>query len=247
MKNAASQLITFLKNIGKALFKPKPEPVIGRQALVYYPKGPKLTSTVVKPTAKLDGPAKRPSRPKQLRGRYTAKTSNERQISKFAKDKMKQWGLHDWTFRFNTHRSAYGMCYCDRNAIELSRFLLPTLSLDERKDVVLHEIAHALNWIDECKQFRQRFGYDIVAGEHAPMGYRWRRSHGAEWLEWCVKVGAKPQRCGPAGDAEIIKDKSKYVLTCSKGHVRVRHKIKESSAVGAYCRCGELLRMEANY
>jgi len=76
-----------------------------------------------------------------------------------------------WTFRFNRRKRALGICHYDAQRIELSSHFVAANDLDEVRDTVLHEIAHAL------------------AGPAA--------GHGAAWKAACVKVGARPQRLAP--------------------------------------------------
>ena len=72
----------------------------------------------------------------------TSLTKEEHEIKRFALEKMQEWNLDGWTFAFN-RRNSFGTCDVVRKRIELSSYLLPSLSIAEREDTVLHEIAHA--------------------------------------------------------------------------------------------------------
>jgi hypothetical protein len=90
---------------------------------------------------------------------------------------MYEWGLlPDWGFRFNNRVSSSGLRVYPhrgrRGRIELSQPFCERNTAEEVRDTVLHEIAHAL------------------AGPGT--------GHGPVWKVWCLKVGAKPQRCGEA-------------------------------------------------
>jgi predicted SprT family Zn-dependent metalloprotease len=81
---------------------------------------------------------------------------------------MKQHGLHDWSFRFDHARRRFGSCQPTRCMITLSRPLTLLNGIDQVRDTILHEIAHAL-----------------TPGEN----------HGAKWRAMCRRIGAKPERC----------------------------------------------------
>jgi predicted SprT family Zn-dependent metalloprotease len=93
-----------------------------------------------------------------------------------ARELMACHGLHDWSFAFNRCKRSMGLCRWGRKTIELSIHLVDRNGLDEVRDTILHEIAHAL------------------AGP--------QHGHDAVWKAWCVKVGARPQRCGQANMPE---------------------------------------------
>lgn len=100
---------------------------------------------------------------------------------------MRRWGLtgrdparyrvEDWQFRFNRRKRGMGRCVYPKpgqpGRIELSsHYVLGDNPVESLRDTVLHEIAHAL------------------AGAAA--------GHGPSWREACLRVGARPERCGEA-------------------------------------------------
>src|SRR5438034_297105 len=86
---------------------------------------------------------------------------------------MAAHGLHDWSFRFNRRKQAMGLCIYHLRTIELSiHFVDGSNPIDEIRDTILHEIAHAL--------VGPRHGHDKV------------------WKRKCLEIGARPQRCGQA-------------------------------------------------
>jgi predicted SprT family Zn-dependent metalloprotease len=93
-------------------------------------------------------------------------------VRKLALELMARHGLHDWTFAFNRRKRAMGLCRYAVRTIELSIYLVDRNGLDEIRDTILHEIAHAL-----------------VGREHG---------HDALWKRKCLEIGAKPERCGQA-------------------------------------------------
>ena len=96
-------------------------------------------------------------------------------VKEFAIMELKKWGLtgshnNDWCFVWDTKAvRRYGQCRYHKQEISVSKQLANLNSIEESKDVVLHEIAHALTGIGH--------GHDAV------------------WKRMCVKVGARPERC----------------------------------------------------
>lgn len=92
----------------------------------------------------------------------------------FACEQLELWKLSGsgWTFRWDHARCRLGSCRYDRKQITLSRYFVacnPHLD-DQARDTILHEIAHALAWMN--------------SGE---------RGHGRAWKAWCLQVGAMPR------------------------------------------------------
>jgi predicted SprT family Zn-dependent metalloprotease len=81
-------------------------------------------------------------------------------------------GLHAWYFAFNRRKQVMGLCVYDRRTIELSAHFVERNTLEEIRDTILHEIAHAL-----------------VGPGHG---------HDAVWKRKCLEIGARPVRCGQA-------------------------------------------------
>lgn len=112
---------------------------------------------------------------------------------------MSKHGLLDkgWTFEFNNTKRAAGQCLSGRrNIIFLSKYFLPVLTDEKIKDVILHEIAHAL------------------VGNY--------NGHNHVWRAKCREIGAIPEECfdlaanSIEGASEILVTQSKYTLTCPK-------------------------------
>ena len=85
-----------------------------------------------------------------------------------ARSLMKEHGLDGWAFAFDHARRRFGACNYTRKRITLSRPLVLLNGMDEIRDTVLHEIAHALCPDD---------------------------GHGPRWRAKCREIGAKPKRC----------------------------------------------------
>ena len=104
-------------------------------------------------------------------------------------DLMTRHGLkaidNHWEHGWDKAKSRWGCCHYSDKKITLSKEF--TLLNDEEivKDVMLHEIAHAL----------------APAGAH----------HGLQWKRKAIELGCKPE----ANNGNVIKPKSKYTGTCS--------------------------------
>ena len=71
---------------------------------------------------------------------------NRTEIVRFAKERLNQYGLKEWSVRLNTDITVgyYGLCSHNDKCIILNAFHVDTHPDSEVKDTVLHEIAHAL-------------------------------------------------------------------------------------------------------
>jgi predicted SprT family Zn-dependent metalloprotease len=85
---------------------------------------------------------------------------------------MKRHGLSQWGFGLNRSKRNLGLCRYAERRIELSAHFVAQHDEPEIRDVILHEIAHAL------------------AGHDA--------GHGSLWRAICRAIGARPERCGSA-------------------------------------------------
>ena len=96
---------------------------------------------------------------------------------RLARRLIEQHRLGDWQFGFNRRKRSLGLCWYERRRIELSIHFAARHEEAEVRDVILHEIAHAL------------------AGPKA--------AHGPKWRTICRAIGARPERCSdtamPAG------------------------------------------------
>ncbi|MEM1107600.1 MAG: SprT-like domain-containing protein [Planctomycetota bacterium] len=92
-----------------------------------------------------------------------------------------------WTFRFNQRKRTLGLCNYTTKRIELSAPFVARNDESEIRDVILHEIAHALTPPEvppEVSTARTR------AKNHAHAA----RPHGPAWQATCLKIGANPHR-----------------------------------------------------
>ena len=114
------------------------------------------------------------------------------EIKQYALEQMEKWELTEqgWSFVWDTRAvRRYGQCRYRPKEIGITKKLANINTIEETKDVVLHEIAHAL--------VGRGHGHDFV------------------WKRMCRKVGAKPERCytpeDRGGTVKTIKGKYKLV------------------------------------
>lgn len=86
---------------------------------------------------------------------------------------MRQHLDDSWTFRWSTARNTLGACNYDRRRISLSRPFAEHNDEPAVRDIILHEIAHALT----------------------PPEVYGNRPHGHEWRVAAMKLGATPTTC----------------------------------------------------
>jgi len=92
-----------------------------------------------------------------------------------ARELMTKHGLVNWRFQFDHARRRFGSCRLRTRTITLSRPLTLLNTIDEVRDTILHEIAHA-----------------VTPGD----------GHGAKWKAACRAIGATPKRC--YDDAAVV-------------------------------------------
>ena len=114
------------------------------------------------------------------------------EIKKYALEQMEKSELTEqgWSFVWDTRAvRRYGQCRYRSKEIGITKKLANINTIEETKDVVLHEIAHAL--------VGRGHGHDFV------------------WKRMCRKVGAKPESCytpeDRGGTVKTIKGKYKLV------------------------------------
>ena len=121
------------------------------------------------------------------------------EVQYLASDLMRQHGLiqSGWRLEFDRSKRRFGVCRYSPKVISLSIPLCVINTIVEVKDVILHEIAHAL--------VGHSHGHDYV------------------WKRKCVEIGAKPERCYSSD--EVNTPKMRYEANCGGcGKVHSRQK-----------------------
>ena len=101
----------------------------------------------------------------------------------------KKWRLKDWKLIFSNGKRQLGHCNCRKKTISLSAAYMRTNPYEVLKDTLLHEIAHALQFVNTGKT-----------------------DHGREWKNIAMELGCTPERCVSSDDIDI--PRGKYVGIC---------------------------------
>jgi predicted SprT family Zn-dependent metalloprotease len=104
---------------------------------------------------------------------------------------MAKHGLIDdgWRFRWDNAKTRAGCCRCFRRIVQLSRPCIELCVAEDVRQVILHEIAHALAPYDE--------------------------GHGARWQAILVRIGGHPEAYLPA---DLPSPPAPWRGTCGAGH-----------------------------
>ncbi len=102
---------------------------------------------------------------------------------------MDEHGLTEWTFKVNKSSSSAAICKDEQRRIELSQYCLDESDDDEIRDSILHEIAHALLFMQCVEETK---GDEELAVHRY---YKTMKPHGPEWQAMATSVGARPEMC----------------------------------------------------
>jgi predicted SprT family Zn-dependent metalloprotease len=123
---------------------------------------------------------------------------------------------HRWVFKFDNARKRFGQCKWGRGQyiISLSKHLTLLNGIDQIRDTILHEIAHALDVEDR--------GYS---------------NHDANWRQIALRIGCNGERC--YSSKEVVQPESKYTVKCTncENEFKAMRKPRRSSnACGKCCK-----------
>lgn len=104
---------------------------------------------------------------------------------KLAISLMRKYKLIGWKFRWLKSGRVFGVCHHKEKIIGLSHKIVEMNKIEDVKDTILHEIAHAL------------------VGK--------KNGHNKIWQTKCVELGIKPERCY---DTDKIKIPYNYIYEC---------------------------------
>ena len=121
---------------------------------------------------------------------------------------MKKHGIERWYFQFDNAKRRFGCCNYTVQLISLSKQLVLLNTKEKVKDVILHEIAHAL----------------VGRGK----GHNW------VWREMALEIGCDGKRCYSSEDTVIVK--GKVEATCPKcGYTYRRHRMPKTQRSCGKC------------
>ena len=121
---------------------------------------------------------------------------NKTEIVTLAREKMNEHGFGHIPFQWGRGKRTLGKVNFQRNRtgvlepilLSLSELVVPHLTNDDVRDLILHEIAH------------------LIAGHEA--------GHGRAWKAACRRIGAKPNRTTDAVPQYVQERLSNYTLVC---------------------------------
>ena len=114
-----------------------------------------------------------------------------------------------WSFQFDESVRRFGLCSYRTKTISLSRTLVELNPIEQVRDTILHEVAHAL------------------AGPTA--------KHGRVWQLMAQSIGARPERCYSSD--EVQTPTAPWQAVCQFCHrVIKRHRMSKRLAL-AWCSC----------
>lgn len=139
------------------------------------------------------------------------------EVTALAHRLLRQYGLNDWTFQLDSSKRRIGQCRYREKEIGYSIHFIKETSMHEIRDVILHEIAHAL------------VGPQV-------------KSHGYEWQIKAMELGAKPEACDYEG-GNVSTAKPNFVIECSGcGYRWYRYRLKRKLIGAKSACCSEPLR-----
>ena len=113
---------------------------------------------------------------------------------------------YDWKFRWQNKKNALGTCSYRRKLILLSKWYVELNDMEDVKDTILHEIAHALAYV--------RYGKLGIG-------------HGALWKKVCREIGAIPKSYSK-NNLNKPKNYYKYNHTCKCGIDYGMHRLRKN-------------------
>jgi predicted SprT family Zn-dependent metalloprotease len=144
-------------------------------------------------------------------------------IRDYAKVLFQQYGLVNWYFGYMKAKTTAGYCCWTRKEITLSKHLVEFNNVVEINDTLLHEIAHAIDFID-----------------------RGTSDHSPRWVAIALAIGCNGKRCYSKEDKTMPEGKHLYSCPNCKREVRY-HKRAKVRACGQCCRKYNYGKFDAKY
>ena len=129
----------------------------------------------------------------------------EIEIKQLANQLFNKFNLDDWKFKFDRAVIRRGLCSHRKKTISISKPLAIRMSINEVRDTLLHEIAHAL----------------VGAGN----------GHNYVWKVKALSIGCNGERI--ATDNVILKEK--YIGECPNCHIQIKRYRRKRIACSLCC------------
>jgi len=129
------------------------------------------------------------------------------EVYRLAKALLEIHGLSHWTIQWDRAKNRSGQCRYGPKVISLSAPIMSIWPIDQARDCILHEIAHALT----------------------------QSGHDRAWRATCMQIGAKPDRCWDSKSRET--PDAKYIGTCPQGHKHYRNRLTKKAHRVSCGRC----------
>lgn len=103
-----------------------------------------------------------------------------KEVEQWIRLELKTWGLTHFKVQWCDWERTLGEAWPSDHLIKLSNKCLDSFAV--LKEVLKHEIAHVLQWLEQGKTF-------VINGRH--------QFHNKTWKKYCLTVGCKPRRIIP--------------------------------------------------
>jgi SprT protein len=136
-------------------------------------------------------------------------------VEELANELLEEHDLSDWRFEWSKDKRTVGWCRHHRKVIQYSLYFVHKTDMDEIRDTLLHEIAHAL-----------------VGANHG---------HNHVWKSKCREIGARPERL--ANEESKTTAVYNYKLLCDNcGKEYYRYRLRRATLYCSRCDSTEPLR-----
>lgn len=122
---------------------------------------------------------------------------------KLALTEMMRWSLYDWSFDFDKAVRRFGACHYNLKRITLSKTLVELNDEKQVRNVILHEIAHA------------------IAGHS--------NGHNQAWKDCAKSIGCDGERCY---SEEVVKPPKRFSGICPNCHHRIERNQRKGACAG---------------
>lgn len=136
-------------------------------------------------------------------------TTKKIEIENLARKTMDGYQLTNWSFKWSNSKTVFGLCDYEKETIFLSKVLNSVRDIEQIKNTILHEVAHALTPYN---------------------------GHNDVWKKLFISMGGSGEICSKVDDKvyDVMEKTSKYVLLCPSCNAKsfLHRKPKYSTSCG---------------